>query len=75
MSLQMYDYSLDMWSLGCMFASMIFKKEPFFHGHDNYDQVFTFGSLVSVQFLDSSAMLLLPHFLVAQNRGFDMDNE
>lgn len=36
---QMYDYSLDMWSLGCMFASMIFKKEPFFHGHDNYDQL------------------------------------
>lgn len=36
---QLYDYSLDMWSLGCMFASMIFKKEPFFHGHDNYDQL------------------------------------
>jgi len=35
----MYDYSLDMWSLGCMFASMVFRKEPFFHGHDNYDQV------------------------------------
>lgn len=35
----MYDYSLDMWSLGCMLASMIFRKEPFFHGHDNYDQV------------------------------------
>ena len=29
---QMYDYSLDMWSLGCMLASMIFRKEPFFHG-------------------------------------------
>ena len=42
-----------MWSLGCMFASMvrrrapsvavlsaqIFRKEPFFHGHDNYDQL------------------------------------
>lgn len=38
-SLQMYDYSLDMWSLGCMLASMIFRKEPFFHGQDNYDQV------------------------------------
>lgn len=38
---QMYDYSLDMWSLGCMLASMIFRKEPFFHGHDNYDQVNT----------------------------------
>lgn len=36
---QMYDYSLDMWSLGCMLASIIFKKEPFFHGHDNFDQL------------------------------------
>lgn len=34
-----YDYSLDMWSLGCMFASMLFRKEPFFHGLDNYDQL------------------------------------
>jgi casein kinase II subunit alpha len=37
--LQDYDYGLDMWSLGCMFAGMIFRKEPFFHGHDNYDQL------------------------------------
>jgi casein kinase II subunit alpha len=36
---QLYDYSLDMWSLGCMVASMIFRKEPFFQGHDNYDQL------------------------------------
>lgn len=28
-----------MWSLGAMFASMIFRKEPFFHGHDNFDQL------------------------------------
>jgi casein kinase II subunit alpha len=32
-----YDYSLDIWSLGAMFAGIIFKKEPFFHGADNYD--------------------------------------
>lgn len=47
----MYDYSLDMWSLGCMLASMIFRKEPFFHGHDNYDQVralFFFESMLRV---------------------------
>ncbi|GLE05262.1 hypothetical protein PINS_up014262 [Pythium insidiosum] len=37
--MQQYDYSLDMWSLGCMFAGMIFRKEPFFHGHDNCDQL------------------------------------
>ena len=36
---QDYDYALDMWSLGCMFAGMIFRKEPFFYGHDNYDQL------------------------------------
>lgn len=37
--LQAYDYSLDVWSLGCMFAGMIFLKEPFFQGKDNYDQL------------------------------------
>ncbi|KAI3768280.1 hypothetical protein L2E82_18831 [Cichorium intybus] len=37
--LQDYDYSLDLWSLGCMFAGMIFRKEPFFYGHDNHDQL------------------------------------
>ena len=37
--LQDYDYGLDMWSLGCMFAGLIFRKEPFFNGHDNYDQL------------------------------------
>lgn len=37
--LQDYDYSLDMWSLGCMFAAMVFRRDPFFCGHDNYDQL------------------------------------
>eukprot|EP00825_Cyclidium_porcatum_P052294 TRINITY_DN9867_c0_g1_i3.p1 TRINITY_DN9867_c0_g1~~TRINITY_DN9867_c0_g1_i3.p1 ORF type:complete len:262 (+),score=45.92 TRINITY_DN9867_c0_g1_i3:177-962(+) len=34
-----YDYSLDIWSTGAMMASMIFKKEPFFQGSDNNDQL------------------------------------
>lgn len=46
--LQEYDYSLDMWSLGCMFAGMIFRKEPFFHGHDNYDQLVKIAKVKSV---------------------------
>ncbi|KAF1793503.1 Protein kinase, ATP binding site [Phytophthora cactorum] len=33
--MQEYDYSLDMWSLGCMFAAMIFRKEPFFHAGED----------------------------------------
>eukprot|EP00928_Gymnodinium_smaydae_P071509 TRINITY_DN55066_c0_g1_i1.p1 TRINITY_DN55066_c0_g1~~TRINITY_DN55066_c0_g1_i1.p1 ORF type:complete len:419 (-),score=48.04 TRINITY_DN55066_c0_g1_i1:245-1501(-) len=36
---QRYGYSLDMWSLGCMVAGMVFRKEPFFQGHDNIDQL------------------------------------
>lgn len=36
---QLYDYSLDMWSLGCMMAAIIFRREPFFFGHDNHDQL------------------------------------
>jgi casein kinase II subunit alpha len=32
-----YDYQLDVWSTGCMLAGMIFQREPFFKGADNYD--------------------------------------
>lgn len=35
-----YDYSLDLWSLGCVFAAMLFKKEPFFQGFDNKNQLY-----------------------------------
>lgn len=34
-----YGYLLDIWSLGCMFAGIIFKKEPFLPGEDNFDQL------------------------------------
>ncbi|KAK6198470.1 putative casein kinase II subunit alpha [Scheffersomyces amazonensis] len=36
---RLYDYSLDLWSYGCMLASMVFIKEPFFHGKSNTDQL------------------------------------
>lgn len=38
-NLQQYDYSLDLWSVGCMLAAIIFKKEPFFRGDSNPDQL------------------------------------
>ncbi|KAG0164220.1 Casein kinase II subunit alpha [Apophysomyces sp. BC1034] len=46
---QIYDYSLDLWSYGCMFASMIFRKEPFFHGHDNYDQLVKIAKVLGTE--------------------------
>ncbi|KAF8989147.1 kinase-like domain-containing protein [Cyathus striatus] len=50
---QEYDYSLDMWNFGCMFASMIFCKEPFFHGHDNYDQLLRISKVLGTDDLFS----------------------
>jgi casein kinase II subunit alpha len=47
--LQDYDYSLDLWSLGCVFAGMIFRKEPFFNGHDNYDQLVRIAKVLGTQ--------------------------
>lgn len=34
-----YDYSLDIWSFGCILAGVIFRREPFFLGMDNIDQL------------------------------------
>lgn len=63
---QLYDYSLDMWSLGCMFASMIFRKEPFFHGHDNYDQLVKIAKVLGTDdlfaYLEKYEIELDPHF-------------
>lgn len=38
-NLQQYDYSLDLWSVGAMIAAIVFKKEPFFKGDSNQDQL------------------------------------
>ena len=63
---QLYDYSLDLWSLGCMFASLIFKREPFFQGSDNYDQlvkiVKVLGSDDFDLYVKKYAIKLDPHF-------------
>lgn len=36
---KLYHYSLDIWSLGCTMAGMIFRVDPFFKGSDNSDQL------------------------------------
>ena len=63
---QMYDYSLGMWSLGCMLASVIFRKEPFFHGHDNYDQLVRTAKVLGTEdlhdYIDKYNIELDPRF-------------
>jgi len=36
---QKYDFSMDIWSVGCMFAAFIFRIKHFFLGRDNEDQL------------------------------------
>lgn len=36
-NIRTYDYSLDVFSLGCVMANMIFKTGTFFRGVDNFD--------------------------------------
>jgi len=50
---RLYDYSLDMWSLGCMFAAIIFQKEPFFKGQDNTDQLVKITRVLGTEELDA----------------------
>ncbi|KAF0984333.1 hypothetical protein FDP41_007510 [Naegleria fowleri] len=69
-----YDYSLDMWSLGCMFAGMIFRKEPFFHGRDNYDQLVKIAKVLGTEelydYLDKYSITLSAHYegILSRNR-------
>jgi len=50
--MQDYDYSLDLWSLGCMLAGIIFRREPFFRGDDNKDQLVRISRVLGTNELD-----------------------
>lgn len=36
---QYYDYGLDLWGVGCILAGLLLRREPFFRGKDNPDQL------------------------------------
>jgi len=48
----LYDYSLDIWSLGCVIAGITFKKEPFFQGADNVDQLVKIAKVLGTDLLN-----------------------
>lgn len=63
---QRYDYSLDIWSFGAMFASIIFRKEPFFHGASNSDQLVKIVQVLGTdnlyQYVDKYSIRLSPEY-------------
>ena len=44
-----YDYQLDVWSVGCMLAGMMFSREPFFKGADNQDQLVKIAKFIGTE--------------------------
>ena len=53
---RLYGYQLDMWSLGCMFAGIIFMKNPLFKGRDNYDQLVKIAAVMGTADLEKYLM-------------------
>lgn len=51
--MQDYDYSLDLWSFGCMLAGLLFKREPFFRGNDNKDQLVKIARVLGTDDMDA----------------------
>jgi len=64
--LEDYDYSLDMWSIGCVFAEMIFKRRgPLFKGKSTKDQ------LVQITKVLGSDELM--YYLIKYGLGIDQE--
>lgn len=47
--IRLYDYSLDMWSVGCVLAELLFRVFPLFRGEDNEDQLHQIASVVGTE--------------------------
>ncbi len=41
-----YDYAVDVWALGCIFAAVMFQQEVFFQGKDDIDQLVAIAKVV-----------------------------
>ncbi|KAF8822017.1 CMGC kinase, CK2 family [Cardiosporidium cionae] len=60
-----YDYSLDIWSLGCVLAGIVFRREPFFYGQDNFDQLLKISIVLGTDklydYVDKFNLTFHPH--------------
>ncbi|KAH8923437.1 putative casein kinase II subunit alpha [Atractiella rhizophila] len=70
-----YSYSLDIWSVGCILASMIFKVDPFFYSKGAMDEQLypigrVLGSVQLVDWMDKYSIPLHPGYqgIVTKNR-------
>ncbi|KZT00575.1 kinase-like protein [Laetiporus sulphureus 93-53] len=52
---RLYDYSLDMWCVGCILAAMIYRREHFFRGKNNEDQLLKIMRVLGTEDFDRYA--------------------
>ncbi|ESL09951.1 casein kinase II, alpha chain [Trypanosoma rangeli SC58] len=67
--LRLYDYSLDIWSVGCILAEMLFRTFPFFRGENNEDQLFQIVDVLGTEDLTRYTRkynIHLPHHLLVR---------
>lgn len=55
-ALQEYNYAVDMWSFGCIFAGMIFRLHPLFPGKDNTDMLVEIAKVLGTEVLSFTDM-------------------
>lgn len=48
-----YDYSLDIWSLGCVFGAMMFRKSQLFRAEDDWGQLRRIARVLGTRDLDA----------------------
>lgn len=48
-----YDYSLDLWAVGCLMGALVFNKDPYlFYGQSNQDQLVRIVKVLGTEALD-----------------------
>ncbi len=55
-----YDYAVDIFSAGCILAGLLFRKEPFFAGRDDDDQLHILTGILGPQVSQSPLSLYCP---------------
>ncbi|EKG07969.1 casein kinase II, alpha chain, putative [Trypanosoma cruzi] len=73
LGLRLYDYSLDIWSVGCILAEMLFRIFPFFRGQNNEDQLYRILEVIGTEDLTRYARkydISLPRFLFGNGGPF-----
>ena len=73
-----HNHTLDIWSLGCTMAGMIFKCDTFFKGSDNYDQLIRILKVLGEEDLNQYVIkynLKIPKEVKKLMKGYEFEKQ